>query len=166
MRNQQSVPVHHGLILRIIHVFVRLTVAFVCGLLLAFLVTHVDMLPAPFARFINNALLALSLLPLFPLYLGVFVPFTIQRRNKHLIPLSIATGWFVLAGIYTYYFPLASQNDALERGRCTVPTGYCHGAFREPLLNLSLFYGMVVVLLTVGITSFILKRNLKQREGS
>ena len=169
MRKPQITPERRRLIhsLRhlptIIQVFARLAVAFTCGLLLAFFVTHVDMLPSPFAQFITSALLTSSLLPLFPLYLGVFVPFTIQRRNKLLIPLSIGTGLCVIAGIYAYYLPLASQADAMSNGQCGVPSAYCRGQFRVALINIFLCYGVALVLLSASLTSFMFQRNLKKR---
>jgi hypothetical protein len=167
MRKRQGAPKRRGLIRSLRHlptmirVFVRLAVAFTCGLLLAFLVTHVDMLPHPFAHFVNSALFVF--IPFFPLSLGMFVPCTIQRRNKLLIPLSIGTGLCVIAGIYAYYLPLASQADAISKGLCGMPGAYCPGLFRVALINLFLCYGIVFVLVSASLTSFLLQRNRKKR---
>ena|SRR5450432_3011352 len=101
--------------------------------------------------------------PAYDVLSSFFLHMAIQRRNKLLIPLSIGTGLCVIAGIYAYYLPLASQADAISKGLCGMPGAYCPGLFRVALINLFLCYGIVFVLVSASLTSFLLQRNRKKR---
>lgn len=138
----------------------RFTLAFGCGWLLAFLFTS---LVAPRIETNGTALFFV----LFPLVLGIAATATVNRQNQYLTLLSIGTGLLVLLGIYTYRFPLASQDDAAFNAMCVTNGLHCHvGPIEVALLNLFLVYGIVVVFLGAGITGLLIERNLKKESDS
>jgi len=139
-------------------VLIRLLLAFACGWVLSFLLAK------------SNIQITLTLNILFymgfPLVLGILLPLlTVRRRNPHLIFLSIGTGLLVIAGIYTYWYPYALQQDAEMDAYCSQNGIHCHfggNGFDMGLLTLFLLYGSVLVLLGVIITGSIIKRTLKK----
>lgn len=147
---------HEGLkrIFALFSVCLRLLLAFACGWFLAFLV----------AKSYSSGLVEGSFLFFltFPPVLGIAAVGTVNRRNTYLTSLSIWTGLFVIAGVYVYWLPIALYNDAVMNAECAAGL-HCHiGAVEVFLLNLFLFYGVVLVLPGAIITSRIIKQNLKR----
>ncbi len=129
---------------------IRLALAFACGWLLGCLIAT--------STEPNSSILNILLFVVFPPVLGIAAPWTVGRHNKHLILLSLGTGLLVVAGIYVYWLPLASQADATMIAYCGEMGVHCHvDSIEVFLLNLFLFYGSVIVLLETSITGLILK---------
>ncbi len=156
--------------------FLRLLVAFLCGWLLAWLgpeatslyIIHpLSFLPSnPIVNFLLSFVNFFSLLFVFPLILGICAPSTVGKQNKHLILLSMGTGLFVLAGIAAYEFPITIPSDAEVNAECAANiASTCHvGGISTALLTIYLIYGVLLMLLSTGITGLIIKRIRKIRQ--
>jgi hypothetical protein len=104
---------------------------------------------------------AFPLILLFPLIIGIGAPLTVGKQNQYLIVLSIGMGLLVLAGVAAYASPLATAADAKSNAYCAVHE--CHvGGIEAAVLTFYLLYGVVLMLISTGITCFIIKRIRKK----
>lgn len=137
-------------------VLIRLLLAFPCGWKLASLFAMSDgsgLIEGSFLLFL-----------VFPPLLVIVTEWMVDRQNKHLILIAIGTGLPFIAGIYTYWLPLASHQDAVMTAMCANTGVHCHvGPVEVLLLNAFLCYDIVMVLLGAVITGLIIKHRLKKQ---
>jgi hypothetical protein len=131
-------------------VFIRLSIAFVCGLFFAFLATQIASLQ--WVDYTISEIIIYSS----PLLIGIIAALTIVRRNTYLPSLALGTGVCTWLGIYVYLLPGVANSDAQNKTYCA--THSCHySGIGITLLNFYLLYGIILVLLGSGVTVLIIK---------
>ena len=159
-RSAQNLITPQKSALKALFLFLRFLVAFLIGWLAPWLLLQ-RYYPIPPQLIYTYFFLIIILI--FPLIIGIGVPFTIGRQSRHLVALSTVIGLLVMAGVAAYGFPITIPADAQLSALCAVQE--CHvGPINTPLLTFYLVYGVVLILISTGITGLIIKRIRKNRQ--
>jgi len=96
----------------------------------------------------------------FPLGLGIVSAFTVSKHTANRFLLAMGTGLLFLVGMYAYLRPSAALSDASDARRGEIAE--CHVCFPGSggsafVLYLYLVYCIILMLLSLGVTSLMIK---------